>query len=124
VTHARQQPSPFSTTDVWHVGGAVKRVSADQSAFYGRHAEFVLNPEANWIDPADDAANLEWARRFLEDVAEFSDGSRYLNFAGLQEEGDEMMRKAFGPQHARLKALKQQYDPTNLFRLNQNVKPD
>lgn len=123
VAHARQQPSPFSTTDVWHVGGAVKRGSAETSAFYGRHAEFVLNPEANWIDPADDATNLEWVRRFLADVEEFSDGSRYLNFAGLQEEGDEMMRKAFGDHYMRLKALKQQYDPTNLFRLNQNVKP-
>ena len=53
----------------------------------------------------------------------FSDGSRYLNFAGLQEEGQAMIRTAFGPQYARLAALKAKYDPTNLFRLNQNVSP-
>jgi FAD/FMN-containing dehydrogenase len=49
--------------------------------------------------------------------------SRYLNFAGFQEEGDEMMRKAFGESYRRLVALKNRYDPTNLFRLNQNIKP-
>lgn len=124
VAHARQQPSPFSTTDIWHVGGAVKRGSAETSAFNGRQAEFLVNAEANWNDPADDSANLEWVRRFIAGIEEFSDGSRYLNFAGFQEEGDDMMRKAFAGQYARLQALKQQYDPTNLFRLNQNVKPE
>ena len=124
VEHARRQPSPFSTTDLWHVGGKVKRVSADESAWYGRQAAFLLNAEANWHDQVDDLVNIQWVRNFIEDVQEFSDGSRYLNFAGFQEEGDEMMRKAFGSQHARIKALKQQYDPTNLFRLNQNVKPE
>lgn len=124
VAHARQQPSPFSTTDIWHVGGAVKRGSAETSAFNGRQAEFLVNAEANWNDPADDSANLEWVRDFITDIEEFSDGSRYLNFAGFQEEGDDMMRKAFAGQYARLQALKQQYDPTNLFRLNQNVKPE
>lgn len=124
VAHARQQPSPFSTTDIWHVGGAVKRGSAETSAFNGRQAEFLVNAEANWNDPADDSANLEWVRRFIAGIEEFSDGSRYLNFAGFQEEGDDMMRQAFAGQYARLQALKQQYDPTNLFRLNQNVKPE
>lgn len=124
VAHARLQQSPFSTTDIWHVGGAVSRVGADESAFYGRQAAFLLNPEANWIDAKDDTANIQWVRHFIDDMAPFSDGSRYLNFAGLQEEGDEMMRKAFGPQYERLKALKQEYDPHNLFQLNQNVKPE
>ncbi|HEU0027234.1 MAG TPA: FAD-binding oxidoreductase [Ktedonobacterales bacterium] len=123
VAHARQQPSPLSTTDLWSVGGAMKRGDAAQSAFHGRHAAFLLNPEANWEDPRDDEANIRWARKFIADMREFSDGGRYLNFAGFQEEGDEMMRGAFGPQYARLLALKRQYDPANLFRLNQNISP-
>lgn len=123
VEHARKQPSPFSTTDVWDIGGAVRRVSPDASAFNGRSARFLLNPEANWEHAEDDEVNIAWVRDFIEDMKEFSDGSRYLNFAGLQEEGDEMMRKAFGAQYARLAALKQKYDPTNLFSLNQNIKP-
>jgi FAD/FMN-containing dehydrogenase len=124
VAHARQQPSPLSTTDLWSVGGAMKRGDATRSAFHGRHAAFLLNPEANWEDPRDDDANIRWAREFVEDMREFSDGGRYLNFAGFQEEGNEMMRGAFGPQYERLAALKRQYDPTNMFRLNQNIPPD
>jgi len=124
VKHANRQVSPYSTTDLWHIGGAVTRGDAEQSAFYGRQAAFLLNPEANWQHPEDDAANIGWVQDFINDLEEFSDGSRYLNFAGFQEEGDEMMRKGFGPQHTRLAALKRKYDPHNLFRLNQNVKPD
>jgi FAD/FMN-containing dehydrogenase len=123
VTHARQQPSVFSTVDLWHIGGAMTRVPDDDAAFHGRQAAFLLNPEANWEDPADDQANVNWVRDFIADMAEFSDGSRYLNFPGFQEEGDEMMRQAFGTKYERLAALKQKYDPTNFFRLNQNIKP-
>lgn len=123
VKHARQQPSVFSTVDLWHVGGAVSRVSDDESAFNGRQAAFLLSPEANWEHPEDDEANITWLREFIADMEEFSDGSRYLNFPGFQEEGDEMMRKSFGNKYERLQALKQKYDPTNFFSLNQNIKP-
>jgi FAD/FMN-containing dehydrogenase len=123
VHHARQQPSAHSTTDVWHIGGAVKRVSGDESAFGGRHAAFLLSPEANWHHPEDDEANIRWLREFIADMEAFSDGSRYLNFAGFQEEGEAMVRAAFGAQYERLELLKREYDPNNLFRLNQNVKP-
>lgn len=123
VEHARRQPSPYSTTDLWHIGGAVKRFPDEASAFTGRHAAFLLSPEANWQEPADDEANITWLREFIADMQEFSDGSRYLNFPGFQEEGDEMMRTTFGAKYERLVALKNKYDPTNLFRLNQNIKP-
>ena len=124
VKHARKQPSVLSTVDIWYVGGAVSRVSADESAFNGRQAAFLLSPEANWEEPEDDEANITWLRELIDDMQEFSDGSRYLNFAGFQEEGDEMMRKAFGPQYDRLVALKKKYDPTNFFSINQNIKPN
>lgn len=123
VTHARQQPSPYSTTDLWDISGAVKRGSSQDSAFYGRNAAFLLNPEANWINPEDDTANITWVRDFIKAMMEFSDGSRYLNFAGFQEEGEAMMQKAFGEHYGRLGALKRRYDPQNLFSLNQNIKP-
>ncbi len=123
VDHARSQPSQLSTTDLWPVRGAVKRVPDEETAFFGRRAAVVLNVEANWEDPGADAANVAWARDAVAAVESFSDGSRYLNFAGFQEEGDAMMRAAFGPGYARLVELKQTYDPTNFLRLNQNVKP-
>lgn len=121
--YARLQPSQFSTTDLWHIGRAVKKVSEDHAAFNGRHASFLLNIEANWIEPEDDQANIEWVREFLEKMKPHSDGSLYLNFAGLQEEGESMMKSAYGPQYARLAALKTKYDPQNLFRLNHNIQP-
>jgi FAD/FMN-containing dehydrogenase len=124
VQHARRQPSALSTVDLWHVGGAVRDAGPDESAFHGRETAFLLSPEANWERMEDDEANVTWLRTFVADMEPFSDGSRYLNFAGFQEEGDEMMRRSFGPQYRRLAALKRRYDPDNLFRLNQNVRPE
>ena len=123
VSHARQQPSPYSTTDLWDNRGAAAR-NIPESSFFGREAAFLLNPEANWIDPQADAVNIAWVREFVDAMQPFSDGSRYLNFAGFQEEGDAMMQTAFGLHYERLRTLKRRYDPENLFRLNQNVKPD
>jgi FAD/FMN-containing dehydrogenase len=123
VAHAKQQPSPYSTTDLWHLGGAVQRVAEDDTAFSGRRAAYVFNPEANWVDPADDEANVRWARETLDAVSEFSDGRRYFNFPGFHEEGESIMKATFGPKYERLARIKAKYDPDNLFRMNQNVKP-
>lgn len=121
--HARRQPSLLNTTDIWHIGGAVRRVAEDAMAFHGRHVSFLLNAEANWERAGDDEVNLRWVGQMLAAMAPFSDGSRYLNFAGLQEEGDRMMEDAFDRKYQRLAAIKRAYDPENLFRLNQNIKP-
>ena len=86
--------------------------------------EPATSTSSNWEHPEDDEANISWLRELIEDMQEFSDGSRYLNFPGFQEEGDEMIRQAFGDKYARLVALKNKYDPTNFFSLNQNVKPN
>ncbi|WP_435348792.1 FAD-binding oxidoreductase [Haloarchaeobius sp. HRN-SO-5] len=116
-------PSPLSTVDVWHLGGAMADVDAEESAFAGRHAPYLLGVEANWEDPETDEANVQWVRDCLDDMRQFSDGSVYLNFPGFLEESDEMVRTTFGPAYERLVALKDEYDPENLFRLNQNVAP-
>ena len=121
VEHARQQPSEHSTTDLWYIGGAVRRNR--EGAFHGRDAAWLVNPEANWEHPKDDEAHIAWVRSFIEAMTLYSDGSRYLNFPGFQEEGDEMMRQAFGEKYEKLVTLKNKYDPTNFFNLNQNIKP-
>lgn len=123
IPHIRRQPSPYSTTGLWAVGGAMRREPPGGAAFHGRQASFLLNPEANWESPGDDSANLRWVREFATAMQPYSDGSRYLNFAGFQEEGQTMMRAGFGPHYARLAALKTKWDPENLFRLNQNIPP-
>lgn len=121
--HARQQPSLLNTTDIWHIGGAVSRVPEEATAFHGRHVSFMVNVEANWENAADDAVNIGWAQELLAALRPFSDGSSYLNFAGLQEEGDRMIEDSFGRKYARLARIKRKYDPENLFRRNQNIKP-
>jgi FAD/FMN-containing dehydrogenase len=121
--HARHQPSPLSTTDIWHLGGAVRRIDENATAYSGRQIQYVLNPEGNWADPRDDQANIAWVREFVRAMEPFSDGSRYLNFPGFLEEGEAMVRDAYGAKYDRLAALKTRYDPTNMFRLNPNVCP-
>ncbi|QIO23509.1 FAD-binding oxidoreductase [Haloarcula sp. JP-L23] len=116
-------PSPLSTVDVWELGGAITDTGIENSAFAGRHAPFLLGVEANWEDPAMDDANVQWVRDCLDDMRQFSDGSVYLNFPGFLEDNDETMAKTFGTAYDRLVAVKDAYDPTNLFALNQNVKP-
>ena len=121
--HALKQPSPLTTTDIWHNGGAISRVTEDDTAFSGRQNPFLFNVEANWEDPQDDDANLNWSRAFVDAMQEFSDGSRYFNFAGFQEEGEAAMKTTFGAKFTRMVALKNKYDPTNFFSINQNIKP-
>ncbi len=116
-------PSPLSTVDVWQLGGAIAQFDPEDSAFAGRHAPFLLGVEANWGDRENDDANVAWVRDCLDDMRQFSDGSVYLNFPGFFEEGDDMMQTTFGPAYERLVALKDEYDPTNLFSRNQNIAP-
>ena len=118
-------PSPLSTVDVWQLGGAMDDVPEGGSAFAGRGAPYLLGVEANWEedDPDVDAANVEWVRDCLDDMRAFSDGTVYLNFPGFLGEDRGMVRRTFGDDYERLVAVKNEYDPTNLFRLNQNVKP-
>ncbi|HET7036484.1 MAG TPA: FAD-binding oxidoreductase [Thermomicrobiaceae bacterium] len=123
AVRAREQPSPKSTVDLWFVAGASRHAPAGAGAFHGRASALVLGAAANWADPTDDEPNIRWARELIAELEPYSDGSRYLNFAGLQEEGEPMMRAGFGPHYERLIALKRRYDPTNLFRLNQNIDP-
>jgi FAD/FMN-containing dehydrogenase len=123
VTQARRQPSSHSTIDLWHLGGAIRRVSGDESAYGGRHAHFLLAGEGNWHDAAHDQENIDWVRDVIGALRPYSDGGAYLNFPGLQEEGQALMEASFGPQYAKLAALKRTWDPDNVFRLNQNVVP-
>jgi FAD/FMN-containing dehydrogenase len=124
MEHARTAPSDHSTIDVWFQGGAMGRVGADESAFGDRSAPILLGIEANWEEaPEDDEANIAWARGCYSDLQRFSGGGMYLNFPGFLEEGQGLIRDAYGENYERLVALKNKYDPANLFRLNQNIAP-
>ena len=118
------RPSDLTLCSVWYMGGATSRVAADATAFGDRDIGWMLSIDGLWEDAADDEKNLDWARSFWSDMQRHSNGRAYLNFAGLGEEGDTLIRASHGQaNYDRLVALKKQYDPSNLFRLNQNIKP-
>jgi hypothetical protein len=76
---------------------------------------------AGWPDPAQSEAHISWVRSLWEALRPYSTGGVYVNF--LDDEGADRVRAAYGASYGRLAALKAKYDPTNFFRLNQNVQP-
>lgn len=117
------RPSDRSLCSVWYMGAAVGRVPKEATAFGDRSFRWMLSIDAIWDEPENDALNLSWVRGFWSDMQLYSNGRGYLNFAGLPEDGDGMARGTYGSNYPRLAAIKAKYDSTNLFRLNQNIKP-
>jgi Berberine and berberine like len=102
-------------------GGAVRRVDVEATAFRHRDAAYDIAILGDWADPATSAANIRWVRDVATVTEPFSTGGVYVNFLG--EEGEDQVKAAYGSHFQRLVALKRQYDPTNFFHLNQNIKP-
>jgi FAD/FMN-containing dehydrogenase len=121
IEHARKLPDPNTEIAFAQLGGAVSRVPNDATAYGHRDGQFVLNVHGRWEDPAKDSACIDWARDLFKATAPFATGSVYVNFL-TQEEGDRV-RAAYGRNYDRLIKLKSKYDPSNLFRLNQNIRP-
>lgn len=113
--------SPLSALLIEQFGGAVARVPADETAFAQRDALFNLAVIARWTDPSTAASHIDWARQSSEAAAPFASGGVYVNYLG--SEGGERVRAAYGAKYDRLVAVKTKYDPTNLFRTNQNIQP-
>jgi hypothetical protein len=114
-------PSPLSAVLLMQMGGAVRRVAREATAFYHRDAAFMLTALSGWTDPGDDAQNVAWARDLWSALQPFAPDGVYVN--ELVDEGEDRIRAAYGPAYDRLAALKNRYDPANLFRLNQNIRP-
>lgn len=123
VEQTRAAPSEHSTIDVWLNGGAIERVGETATAFSGRGARYLVNPEANWEETSDDAGNVAWARGVLDALEPHATGGAYLNFPGFLEEGQGLVRTSHGANYERLAALKRRLDPDNVFRRNANVEP-
>jgi len=124
VDWSLQRPSERTLVVIRHCGGAIARVGAEETAFGDRSSEWMLSIDATWDDPADDERNISWTRGFWDDAHRFSQqGKTYFNFPGLLEEGDAMVRASYGANHDRLARIKARYDPGNLFRRNQNIRP-
>ena len=118
-------PSPNTLTSIWNFGGATARVATDATAFGDRLMPYMFSIDSIWSDAADDERNISWTRDFWERMKPHShEGRMYLNFPGMGEEGETMLRNSFGAKnYERLLKIKRTYDPNNLFRFNQNIPP-
>ena len=123
VDHANRAPTTWCVVGLEHMmGGAVARVGEDDTAFANRDAIYSLLILGRTDDPAGDGAVREWVRGLWKAVEPYSTGGVYVNYMGQDEA--ERIGEAYGTDHyARLAKIKNQYDPANLFRLNQNIAP-
>ncbi|HSP71668.1 MAG TPA: FAD-binding oxidoreductase [Gaiellaceae bacterium] len=114
-------PGPQCEIHVHQMGGAVGRVADGATAFAERSMPFVLNAVTGWHDPDVGAAHTDWARAAIAAGADASTGRAYVNFLG----DTDAARTSYSDEtYARLVSLKNEYDPTNVFRLNQNIEPE
>jgi FAD/FMN-containing dehydrogenase len=121
--YSEARTSPYSQVLIQHVHGAARRVSPTDTAFALREVPYVMNTVAEW--PAEDAQqadrHTQWVRAFQAELLPFASKGIYTNF--LDDECEEQVRASYGINYERLVALKDRYDPTNVFCFNQNIKP-
>jgi hypothetical protein len=123
IAYGARLTSPFSRILLFQLGGAVSRVDEQATAASHRDSAFVLNIAAAWTDPQQSDHYIRWTRDYWTAMQPFSTGGVYVNFLSV-DDGQDRVRAAYGPEkYDRLVALKNQYDPTNFFRMNQNIKP-
>jgi hypothetical protein len=121
VEHMRRAPGEVSV-GLWTQGGAITRVPDDATAFTGRSAAFWLGVEATWEDPSKDHDFVAWSREAWDALKPFTTAGTYVN--DLVESREDLARSAYGDaKYERLVELKRTFDPDNVFRLNQNIKP-
>jgi FAD binding domain-containing protein/berberine-like enzyme len=111
--------SPFTQIIMFRVGAAIARVGADETAVSNREAAYLLHPISVWEDPALDDQLIAGNRALCAAMREFTTGGVYVNFTAERDQ----VAAAYGEKHDRLARLKETYDPRNVFRLNQNIKP-
>ena len=121
VEYVSEVPSPATGVGLQQMHGVASRVDPTATAFPHRDEHYDLLILSQWADPAESESNVEWTRSLFEAMKPFCEGGVYVN--NLGDEGEDRVREAYGANYERLLALKGKYDPTNLFRLNQNIKP-
>jgi FAD/FMN-containing dehydrogenase len=121
VDAVRNLPGPESEIFIFHLGGAMARVASAATAFPQRDAHFGMNVHARWRETSMDGAHIAWAKKVFDDAAPHAIGTAYVNF--MPEDESDRVEAVYGANYRRLADAKRRYDPTNFFRLNQNVRP-
>jgi hypothetical protein len=115
--------SPNSELHVHHVGGAMAQVAPDQTAYSHRSSPYLINVIARAVAPEGFDAEIAWARSARSALSAYGPDGMYVNFTGDAE--PDKVRASYPPEtYRRLVEVKRRYDPTNMFRLNQNISPD
>ena len=114
-------PDPQCEIFIAQMGGATNRVPADATAYRHRDANFIMNVHGRWDDAAKDNDVIGWCRAAFDAATPFATGGVYVNF--MTEEESERVASAYGESHERLAKIKAQFDPDNMLRLNQNIRP-
>jgi len=121
IEYAAKLPSPHCEIFVGSIGGQTARVAADAMAYSSRDANYVMNVHGRWESAAEDDRCIAWAREFFAKSQPFASAGAYINF--LTEDESDRVAFAYGKVYDQLVALKKKYDPTNFFRMNQNIRP-
>ncbi|MDN3518111.1 FAD-binding oxidoreductase [Aquisalimonas lutea] len=121
VDYAAALPSAQCEIFIGTIGGQAARLAPEATAYSSRDANYVINVHARWDSAEEDERCIAWARDFFAESRPFASGGAYINFL-TQDEADRI-EFAYGPTYGRLVELKQKYDPTNLLRMNQNIRP-
>jgi FAD/FMN-containing dehydrogenase len=119
--HGPRVPAVSSTMHIYPINGACQRVAPDATAFAYREANFATVIAGMWPDPADNAANTAWVRSYYEATAPYSEEGGSINFMG--DDDQDRIRANYRGNYERLVEVKREYDPGNLFHLNQNINP-
>jgi FAD/FMN-containing dehydrogenase len=114
-------PAVNSTMHIYPINGACHRVASDATAFGHRDANFATVIAGMWPDPTQNTANIKWVRDYYDATSPHSEEGGYINFAADDDQGRAPAN--FGANYKRLVSAKKKYDPHNLFRFNQNIKP-
>lgn len=121
LEYVHRLPDPQSEVFFGQVGGAQGRVADDATAYQGRSAAFVMNVHGRWSDPSKDQACIGWCRDLWTATEPYATGEAYVNF--LTDDESNRLEEAYGSSYTRLVQVKNRWDPGNLFRMNQNVRP-
>jgi FAD/FMN-containing dehydrogenase len=123
VAFAANMTSPNSRLAVFQLGGATQRYGEQEMAVSHRNAEYVIAVNTGWADPQETEKQVQWTRDLWTAIRPFSSGGVYVNFLSA-DDGEDRVRAAYGAtKFERLAQLKSKYDPQNLFKMNQNIKP-
>jgi FAD/FMN-containing dehydrogenase len=121
IRHSSQLPTVHSTMHLYPINGAAHRVRQDETAWSFREANFAQVIVGVDPDPANNERMIRWSKAYWEALHAHSAGGAYVNM--IMDEGQDRVQAAYRDNYARLSQIKARYDPDNLFRVNQNIKP-